>query len=235
MSAVAELVGGVYRLALRELLPARCGACERFGEFLCAECRSSLSPAGGARCETCWQTSAGERCPRCAEYGFVCTAVRACYTYDGPAKQVILAMKYGGHHALASVVGGLMAARWPEFGLEADLVVPVPLHARRRRQRGFNQAALLAGTLGRALILPVDERSLARPRPTPPQARTSSAEERRANVYGAFACAAGALRDRRVLLVDDVTTTGATLGASAAALYAAGAAAVYGYAFAVAS
>lgn len=235
MAGVAGLVGGAYRLALRELLPARCGACGRFGEFLCAHCCAGLNPAAGARCSSCWQQSAGARCPRCAEYGSVCTAVRACFTYGGPAKQAVLGMKYAGHSALAERMGRLMAERWPEFGLSADVAVPVPLHARRRRQRGFNQAALLAEALGRVLALPVEEGALVRPRPTAPQARTISTDERRANVYGAFACAAGRLDGRRVLLVDDVTTTGATLGACAAVLFEAGVTAVYGYAFAIAA
>jgi ComF family protein len=235
LAAIGALVGGFYRLALRELLPARCGACGRFGEFLCAGCRAAMLWADGPRCEACWQRSGRRLCPRCEEYGAVCSAIRACCMYDGPAKQVVLGVKYAGHHALAAVMAEVMAERWSGFGLVADVVVPVPLHPRRRRERGFNQAALLADGLGRGLALPLDAVSLRRSRPTPPQARSSGADERRANVFGAFTCAVGPLSGRRALLVDDVTTTGATFTACGTALLEAGVAAVYGYAFAIAS
>lgn len=234
MRALAGLVTSLGRLAIEELLPARCGACGRFGAFLCDGCRSDLVPAVAPRCDGCWQRIAGRTCPRCAAAGGGCTAIRACFVYDGAAKRLVASLKYAGHHALAAAMAGEMVARWRNFGLQADAVVPVPLHPRRQRQRGFNQAALLAATFGRSLAVEVIDGPLVRRRPTPPQARTGSAEERRANVYGAFACVDATLAGRRVLLVDDVTTTGATFGACAAALVEAGAEAVYGCAFAVA-
>ncbi|MSQ11305.1 MAG: hypothetical protein EXR48_01185 [Dehalococcoidia bacterium] len=88
-----------------------------------------------------------------------------------------------------------------------DILVPLPLHAARERQRGYNQAALLAEELGQLLQVAVDRRTLVRSRATPPQARASDAAARHAAVAGAFSCRGAALAGKRVLLLDDVCTT----------------------------
>ena len=124
-------------------------------------------------------------------------------------------------------LGGLMASCVQKAGLEGDALVPVPLHPRRLRERGYNQAELLAQQMGRRLGVPVAARSLVRVRNTPAQARSENRETRRANVAAAFR-AKDAFDGRRVLLVDDVCTTGATLEACAAALREAGAQEVWG-------
>ncbi|MEW6034100.1 MAG: phosphoribosyltransferase family protein [Chloroflexota bacterium] len=104
----------------------------------------------------------------------------------------------------------------------------VPLHPRRLRERGYNQSSLLARGLGQATGLPVDKGTLLRLRDTPPQARTASAEERLQNVVGAFSCRDRLLQGKRVLLIDDVCTSGATLDACATALKRMGASSVWG-------
>jgi len=96
------------------------------------------------------------------------------------------------------------------------------------RERGYNQSSLLAKELGRLISLPVVDGCLIRQRHAPPQARTATVEERRGNVADAFICCDDRLRDKRVLLIDDVSTSGATLEACAVALKAAGAASVWG-------
>ena len=106
--------------------------------------------------------------------------------------------------------------------------MPVPLHHKRLRERGYNQAGLLAGELSEFIAMPVIENSLIRKRNTPPQARTANAEIRRDNVAGAFTCPDRKLEGKRVLLIDDVCTSGATLDSCAAALKAAGAVSVWG-------
>jgi ComF family protein len=111
--------------------------------------------------------------------------------------------------------------------LKGDVIVPVPLHRKRLRQRGYNQASLLAKELSVLGSLPVAEDALIRVRDAIPQARARSALERRQNVKGAFACRQG-LEGKQVLLIDDVCTTGATLDACATALKAAGAGSVWG-------
>jgi len=110
----------------------------------------------------------------------------------------------------------------------AEVLIPVPLHPKRLRERGYNQSYLLARELGKLINLPIVDDCLIRQRHAPPQARTTTVEERRNNIAGAFACRDQRLRDKPVLLVDDVSTSGATLDACAAALKAAGAALVWG-------
>jgi ComF family protein len=134
------------------------------------------------------------------------------------------ALKYNWLTSVARPMSRQMGETLPSL-LPADLLLPVPLHARRRRARGFNQAELLARPLARSSGLKTVEGFL-RTVHTPPQVRTRSARERLRNVEGAFAWRGGSLAGLRILLVDDVTTTGATLEACARALKIAGAAEV---------
>ncbi len=116
--------------------------------------------------------------------------------------------------------------------MAADVLVPVPLHSRRLRERGYNQSALLAAEVGKRNCLPVVADSLVRLRHTKAQVKTADAEERQRNLAGAFGCRNTKLAGKRVLVVDDVCTTGATLNSCATALRAAGATSVWGLALA---
>jgi len=110
----------------------------------------------------------------------------------------------------------------------AEVLVPVPLHRKRLRERGYNQSSLLAQELGKLANLPVVGDCLIRYRKAPPQTRAVTVEERRHNVADAFSCRDPRLRGKKALLIDDVSTSGATLNACAAALKAAGATSVWG-------
>jgi ComF family protein len=131
----------------------------------------------------------------------------------------------------------MMAQGWgglaPNCG-PIDAVVPVPLHRARQRERGFNQSAHLARQLGAHFGWPVVEGVLVRARPTVPQVGLEPAQ-RRTNVAGAFHCIDGSLAGKRLLLVDDVRTTGATLEAASLALHQGGAASIWAYTLACAA
>jgi ComF family protein len=116
--------------------------------------------------------------------------------------------------------------------MPGEVLVPVPLHRKRLRERGYNQSCLLSEELGKLSGLPVVSDCLVRQKNSPPQAKTSTVEERRDNVVGVFDCRDGRLRGKQVLLIDDVATSGATLDACAAVLKASGAVSVWALTFA---
>ncbi len=153
--------------------------------------------------------------------------IRAAVLFTHPASKLIHTLKYNGAFALAKPLAQMMAAAWGAWQVPVDLVLPIPLHASRERERGYNQSALLARAFCQKVGLPCAEEVLQRTRFTTPQVGLS-ATERLENVQDAFATK-GALQGKRVLLIDDVCTTGATMAAAALALQKAGAHAVSGY------
>ncbi|MEM9072260.1 MAG: ComF family protein [Myxococcota bacterium] len=146
----------------------------------------------------------------------------ALYDYGGPMAEAIRRLKYGGRTDVVAPLAELLRAAANRHRGKVDAVVPVPLHLQRLAERGFNAPELLSVALAADLGVPVDIRCLSRTRPTPPQASLKEAE-RDANVRGAFVAQGP---PRRVLLVDDVRTTGSTMRAAAGALHRAGAAQV---------
>jgi len=147
--------------------------------------------------------------------------------FDGRLRHAIHTFKYRRVAALADPLGDALARFWMQSPVLADVIVPVPLYPDRQRERGYNQAALLAHRLGRAAGLPVRPNALRRVRATAAQ-MSLNASDRKANVAGAFQCEDAAVRGAAVLLIDDVCTTGATLDACAVALMSAGAVVVRG-------
>lgn len=191
-------------------------------------------PVAGSLCQRCGRVldrhhvSNDRQCHICTVEPPLLREARAPLLYIEPASNFIHRLKYDGYFALAAPLAGIMADAWPAWSDPPDLIVPIPLHARRQRQRGFNQSALLSRHLARAVGVAWDEDALRRHRHTQPQIKLSPVE-RRDNVAGAFTAEAGRVAGKSVLLVDDVYTTGATMAAAAEALTAAGAAAVSGY------
>ena len=207
------------------LLPPACPGCGREGAIVCPKClpflvRRRNEPAGVP-------LGLAARQPQ----GLV--QIEWCCSYSGVARAALAALKYDGELRLVEVLAEQMAARWARAGIGGEVLVPVPVHAARLRQRGFDQAELLARAAGRLLKLPV---ATVLERATRTAAQHSLGRRARAaNVGGAFAVKPGSRRQvsgNWVVLVDDVVTTGATLSGCANALYAADALAVSGLALA---
>jgi len=199
--------------------PSRCRACgaDLGGggpAMLCRACRAALA----APLPAAWEAL-------CALPGAATPTFRR-FPYDGPAGAAVRLLKYERRRKMAATLAAgtapLAAASGRLYNI--DCIVPVPLHPRRRRERGFNQAEEMGKEIAAAVHVDFLPRGLARVRDTTPQVKLTG-EERRRNVIGAFA-ARGDLAGRRVMVVDDVITTGATARECARALAAAGAAAV---------
>lgn len=233
---VSRTVGVAFNL----VLPPRCPGCgavvDSDGRF-CGECFGSLellSPPWCARCGEPFALAYGPDavCTRCAEQPPAYTAARGALRYVEPAKGIVLRLKHCDATGLADACAAQMArAGWDWLDANA-VIVPVPLHVRRLWRRGYNQAALLAKALARRTGTRAVLDGLVRTRATPPSEGLGR-EERRANVAGAFAVnRPERIAEQRIILVDDVLTSGATADACASALIAAGAASVYALAFA---
>lgn len=197
------------------LYPPHCVACRATGAWLCARCIEQIplldQPLG----------SLGAAAVPTGLEG-----VHSVAWHLPPIQQAVHALKYEGLAVLSATLGTILADQWQHGPERIDLLVPVPLHPVRLRRRGYNQAALLADALGQRIGLPVESEVLIRERDTRSQVGLS-AEERWTNVAGAFRCRSTPPAGARILLVDDVLTTGATLRACAAALREAGAGPVW--------
>lgn len=228
------LLRRIGRGALDLAFPPVCAGCEAAGAFLCDRCVAAMPLALGPRCSRCWDASLSTLCRRCQTEPPPFEALRAPHAFAGVAREAAHRLKYGGLAAAGPAMAERMAHAWPDWGLTADVVVAAPLHPRRRRVRGYNQADELARPLARALGLPYAGDVICRVRSTAPLAAGRTREQRRRELADAFAPGprAVAVAGRRALLVDDVATTGATLSAAAEALRIAGASAIVAVVFA---
>lgn len=224
------------RQCLELLLPPACLLCgERLPggtpavEF-CPACRDGLPRPAPARCPICAiayriPNPGSHHCESCLRQPPPFTRVYSVGPYAGTLQEAIQHFKYRGQLPLERPLGILLTEAVRTGGETLpDLVIPVPLHRRRLRERGYNQALQLSRQLGRNLGVPVAPRLLQRVRETAPQ-QGLDAVSRRSNLKGAFAVT-GVVAGRRLLLVDDVMTTGATVRACAGILRQAGAASV---------
>ncbi|MBI4216194.1 MAG: ComF family protein, partial [Chloroflexi bacterium] len=218
-----ELLSGAWpRLggwALDLVFPRRCAGCGRGGAFLCPPCLAQLPRVEPPLCRRCGLPWGGAGvCPACYGDWPALGGLRAPLLLEGLAREVVHQLKYNNSRALAQPLGGILADYLVVQALPGAALVPVPLHPRRLRERGYNQAELLAREVGRRAGRPVLAGALRRERLAAPQARAGSAAQRAANVRGAFRAEGNLVQGQTVLLIDDVATTGATLGACAQAL-----------------
>ena len=240
-SVNASVISGVYDSVLALLYPQSCAVCagsveSRHEGVACSACwdATRIFGAGDSLCWKCGAVSAATvteerrqtvRCGRCDKDTF--TAARACGLYEGALRASILALKREAHVA-RRLLETLRQAQQRTPLADSDLIVPVPLHATRERQRGFNQATLLARELARVTGVPIEEHTLVRRVPTERHRAGMDARARRDSVAGAFEVRQSKpIAGRRVLLIDDVFTTGATVSECAAVLKSAGATDVY--------
>jgi len=172
--------------------------------------------------------SSATLCSTCLSWQAEIDGIRSPFRFDGAIRQAILELKYRNLRALAVLLARLLNDYLTANPVPGEVLVPVPLHRKRLRERGYNQSRLLAQELGKLTSLAVVNDCLIRQRHSPPQARTPTVDERRSNVANAFFCSDGRLRGKQVLLIDDVSTSGATLDACAQVLKEAGAASVWG-------
>jgi competence protein ComFC len=212
-----------YLSALADLFfPQRCVGCERrASDLLCLGCFEALPRVGRPVCARCGAPTAFETkvCDACKGVDFGFESARAPLRYEGVGEEIVHSLKYRGYTRVVGRLAAPLMAAVLDRGERFDAVVPVPLHRSRLRRRGFNQAELLARGVAAAINAPVSD-TLHVVRKTRDQVELSAAE-RRANVEGAYAVR-GVARGR-VLLVDDVFTTGATTSSCAATLLRAGA------------
>lgn len=219
------------RQALLDLLfPPRCVTCRRTGQWFCAACQETIEKILPPVCNRCGRPLLQRTCPYCEKLPLQIDGTRAVAFFEGNLRHAIHVLKYNHRPELAQPLGELLSAYLCAYPLPVDVLIPVPLHIERERARGYNQSALLAQVLGERTRLPVWQTALTRTRHTRPQIELDAAN-RRENVRDAFA-AEPRVAGTRVLLIDDVCTTGATMDACGIALQTCGATSVWGLAIA---
>lgn len=210
------------------LYPPVCGGCEKPGNRWCTDCRQQSPRLDHRICRHCGDIlSQAETCTRCTASPPLFKTLRSWGLYSGPLRNAIHNMKYKRDVGLAESLSAHLVELFNRLDWKVDLVVPVPLAARRLQERGYNQSYLLALPFALACRLPFSNRAVQRVRETNSQVGLS-AGDRQKNVKDAFKAAINIVREKSVLVIDDVATTGATQDACARALLNANASAVYG-------
>ena len=213
----------MFQRFLDTLFPLKCVGCGIRGTLLCADCRRDLPYLPDGVCQRC-ASNRGARgvCRGCRQLSPTLSSIRAGFVYEGAARNAVLTLKFRSGRYLAPLMGELLGEVIATRPLEADVIVPVPLTRHRLRSRGFNQATLLAEHVAATLNATIASEVLSRQER--PAQQTLGRHERLINLERAITCPQpDQVLGRRVLIVDDVVTTGATASACADALAEAGA------------
>ncbi len=207
------------------LFPQRCVHCGADGSLFCTSCETASTRLQASEvCRTCALPSRSGTCENCFSDPPALNRAIAVFTYQSEIRDAVTALKYKDIRAISGRLGTLMAESMPNPNrTPIDTIVPVPISRSRLRSRGYNQSELLARQISESSGITLNSGLLERTADGTPQARTESIEERTANVQHAFRATTN-LNELRILLVDDVMTTGATLNACATALKDSGAA-----------
>jgi competence protein ComFC len=223
----------LYRWAwssLDWLFPPKCGGCGASGSRWCEECQRKATLIQTPICLRCGlplhSQSSSQGCPKCRTHPLRVEALRSWAVFAGPIRNALHRLKYKGDIAMGEILARPLISMLQEQTWPIDLVTPVPLSIARRSQRGYNQASLLSIPLAFALGFEHRPGVLAKIKDTRSQVGLSY-EERRTNVAGSFSAVGKDVAGKNILVVDDVTTSGATLDACAGALKQAGAQVVY--------
>lgn len=209
------------------VFPPKCGGCGKTGARWCPNCQANVHAIIDPLCPLCGQKIDHQGlCFRCQKTPPRYTALRSWAFFEGNIRTAIHQLKYNRNVGLGEVLARSMVGLFRRLEWEADLVSPVPLGLARLAERGYNQSSLLARPLSLALNLPYRPEVIRRSRETRSQVGLTAAE-RRLNVAGAFVAQPKLAAGRRILVVDDVTTSGSTLEACADALMIAGARKIY--------
>lgn len=227
-SAAKDIFSGILDL----IYPPHCVVCRTAGEgYLCGKCREKITLIEGPVCRKCGAPCEAYVCEECRdrEYAFECA--RSAGIFEDVLRDAIHALKYSNHVVLADPLAEIMAEVFPSTGLVGmvDVVVPIPIHRSRMIDRGFNQSEELAVRLGKRIGLPVESAVLLKMKKTKHQVELPF-DLRATNIGGSFAVdRAQSIRRKKVLLIDDVYTTGSTLNEAARVLLDSGASAVRAY------
>ncbi len=226
---LTSFVASVYTTFLDFLYPPECVICHTPGTFLCADCLSEIEPIAEPICAVCGYPlpAPNAECRQCRRYPLrAVNNIRSVALFTpGVLREAIHKFKYQNMEILGKSLAPLLTTCYTINQMDAQVIVPVPLHKSRYKQRGYNQSEILARQLAAQIGLPVDATSLVRHRRTQPQMSLSAAR-RQSNVADAFLCNSNTILGKAVLLIDDVCTTGATLDACGSALMNAGASVV---------
>ena len=225
MKFPSQIFNPLVNSLLSVFFPTSCSLCQSVVEELslgviCQSCWKAVNPFRGVLCSLCGYgfpstniQSATPLCGGCRRSLFLFDFARAYAPFEDPFKEIIHQFKYRSHPSLARPLARLLLSVYQSNldQLSADLIIPVPLHKSRERERGFNQAIELARHFAQLTRIPVPSRLLVRTKPTKVQAGLSR-RERRINLRGAFEVSeSGKIKDKTLLLIDDVFTTGATI------------------------
>ncbi len=209
------------------IYPPSCAGCGQGGVRLCDTCRDQIQKIGKNICPICGNPSQREApCDTCQESPPPYTALRSYCEYAGPVREAIHHLKYNNDLLLADTLAEFLITMLKELNWEFDLVLPVPISQQHLHDRGYNQAGLIAYPVALAMQKEYSDKHLQRTRETKSQVDLS-APERFKNLHNAFQGNSATLNHKKVLLVDDVTTTGATINSCSTALRQSGCERIY--------
>jgi competence protein ComFC len=221
-----EVIGQLWKI-IDKVFPPCCGGCDLPGTNWCHNCALEITPVFGARCQKCNSLLSDDGiCENCS-HAYPCfDEIRSYAIYAGPIRHAIHKLKFKNDIGLGYTLAKMLLDEFVKTDWKIDLVVPVPLSKARFRQRGYNQAAVIAYPFSLAANLQYSSKILIKKKETISQIHLSK-HDRKTNVAGSFWVNSNKIMGKRILVVDDVTTTGSTLNACAETLLHAGVSNVY--------